>query len=210
VSPTIAERVSTRILYAITERKWGFPAVLMPMIVQNFGPIGALRWLGKNMPRYEQTLREMGSIRGNLCFLVASMLNGCAYCVYAHGRALELHYFKSRGELFPIDAHGFLSLLELDDSEVLASLDRHLATAGLEAERQLVRRLYELKLEGATPRADEASLVHAIGMFDALNFCAIQSQSALDDAHDPINKDADLKARYAEARMRAGLGPATR
>jgi hypothetical protein len=205
MSEPLSHRIATRLWLSVSERMWGFPAVLMPMLVQNFGPLGSIRWFARNMPTYQKTLREHGDIRGNLCFMVASMLNGCAYCVYAHGRALELHYFKTRDKLFPIDAHGIVKLLEHDDSEVLATLERHLTAAGLESEVPIVRRLYAIKLEGAKPRDDEAWLVHAIQMFDQLNYCAIQSQSALDDAHDPINKDAALKARYAEARLRAGL-----
>jgi hypothetical protein len=59
-----------------------------------------------------------------------------------------------------------------------------------------------LKLEGAEPRDEDKHLVHAIGMYDVLNFCAIRSQAALDDAHDRVNKDSALKARYAAARLR--------
>jgi hypothetical protein len=64
--------------------------------------------------------------------------------------------------------------------------------------------LYALKLEGAEPTPADANLVHAIQMYDMLNLCAIEGQLELDDAHDVINKNTELKQRYAEARLAAG------
>ena len=37
-------------------------------------------------------------------------------------------------------------------------------------------------------------------MFGFLNSCAIEASTKLDEAHDPINKDTELRARYDEAR----------
>jgi hypothetical protein len=209
MSDGILDRVASRVLLAIAHTKWGVTAVIMPEIVATLGPFRAIKWMATNLPRYERDLAAMGGVRGHLVYTMASMLNGCPYCMYAHGRAFELHYFEERKRLFPLDEHQFLALLELPDAAAREQLEAALLEAGLDYEVRLVRRIYALKLEGAEPRADEDDprLMHAIQMFDTLNRCAILSQAALDDAHDRINKDADLKARYADARLAQGKKP---
>jgi hypothetical protein len=202
----IAERVAAIALRAIGRRKLGITAVLMPAIARSLGPVGALKWMATNMPKYERAVAEMGPVRAHLMCSVASLLNGCAYCTYAHARAFELHYFQAHDRLFPMDAHRLISLSALDDDEALHELDEALKAGGIGDEMEMVRRLYALKLEGAEPTPDDRHLVQAIKMFDVLNACAIESLAAIDDAHDFIQTDADLKARYAKARLRAGRG----
>ena len=200
------ERIAVRILLLVARTKWGVTAVIMPVIVQRFGPFGAFRWLAKNLPKYERSIVDLGPIRANLVCATASLLNGCSYCTYAHGRAFELYYFEKYDRLFPLDEHEFISLIPLTDESVREKLEASLTEAGLADEVVVLRRLYSLKLENATPTSsvEDGYLMHALQMFDDLNFCAIDSQLALDDSHDRINKDTDLKARYAEARLAAG------
>jgi hypothetical protein len=199
-------KIARWILLAIGRFRWGLPVVIFPDMVEMLGPLRALRWMASNLPRYERELKMMGGVRGNLVYMVASLLNGCAYCANGHGRAFELHYFDQFGRLFPLDEHEIISLMSLTDTSMRKHLETALADAGLVAEIAVVQRLWALKFEEAQPTADEGHLAHAIEMFDVLNRCAIGSQAALDDAHDPINKDRSLKARYAEARLREG-GP---
>jgi hypothetical protein len=201
-------RLVTWILLTITGQKWGLRAVLMPVIVRQLGPFSALKWAATNIPKYEKAAEEMGMMRGNLAFTIASLLNGCAYCVYAHGRAFELYYFEKHGKLFPLSDHELLNLIPLTDDAVKAQLEDALVEADIGEEVKIFHRLFELKFEGAEPKTrEDEHLVHAIGMYDFLNYCAIQSQAALDDIHDKINKDQDLKTRYAEARLDAGRKP---
>jgi hypothetical protein len=198
-------RIVTWVLLAITGKKWGLRAVLMPVIVRQLGPFAALRWASKNIPKYEKAAEEMGMMRGNLAFTLASLLNGCAYCVYAHGCAFELYYFQKYDKLFPLSDHELLNLIPLTDDDVKGRLEQALIDAGIGEEVALFHRLFALKFEGAEPQtAEDHHLVHAIGMYDFLNYCAISSQSALDDIHDKINRDEALKIRYAEARLEAG------
>src|SRR5262249_15299751 len=130
------------------------------------------------------------------------------YCLYAHARAFELHYFDKHGRLFPIDQHEFLSLIPVTDDTSRSRLESALQESGLDAEIEMFRRLYALKLEAATPQsARDHLLLEAIEMYDMLNFCANADQLELDDAHDEIQKNEELKARYAEARLQAGRKP---
>jgi hypothetical protein len=201
----VLDRLVIWILLTITGKKWGLRAVLMPVIVRQLGPFGALRWASKNIPKYEKAADEMGMMRGNLAFTIASLLNGCAYCVYAHGCAFELYYFQKYDKLFPLSDHELLNLIPLTDDDVKGKLERALVEAGIGEEVAIFHRLFELKFEGAEPKtAEDHHLVHAIGMYDFLNYCAISSQAALDDIHDKINRDTALKIRYAEARLEAG------
>jgi hypothetical protein len=198
------DRAATFVLLTIGRRLWGITAVLMPEIVAVLGPFGALAWLARNMPKFEEGLKVMGGLRGNLVYTCASMANGCSYCTYAHARAFELYYYKATGRLFPLDEQQIVSLIALEDADVWRHLEGALREAELDAEVPVLRRLFALKLEGAEPGPDDGHLVHAIAMYDTLNRCAILSQAAVDDAHDRINKDAALKESYAAARLRAG------
>jgi hypothetical protein len=201
VTQGLLHRGATRILVEISRRKWGVTAVLMPSIVDRLGPLGALRWIAANMPKYEASLVEMGPVRAHLMCMLASLLNGCPYCAYAHGRAFELYYFEKFKRLFPLDEHRLIGLSELTDDEQRAELARALDAADLHDEIALFDRLYALKLLGEEPRPEDHHIVHAIKMFDVLNYCAIDSQAAVDEAHDRVNMDTDLKRRYAAARM---------
>jgi hypothetical protein len=198
----LATRAVERALLFVGRRMWGVGAVIFPVIVRNFGPVGAVRWFARNLPPYERAIRDIGGLRTNLLCCVASMLNGCAYCTYACGRAFQLYYFREHDRLFPLDDHEIVALVQLPDGESCARFEAALAESGLDAEIPLIRRLYAIKLEGApASMPDEAFIVHAIQMFDDLNFCSIDDQVPVDEAHDRINRDVTLKDRYAKARL---------
>lgn len=198
----LSKRLATWILLTISRTLWGLPAGLMPVIVDRLGAFGAIRWIVKNLPRYERMLKDLGPIRGHLAAAFVSMLNGCYYCAFAHARAFELHFFKARGALFPLDEHQMVDLIVLPDPELLARLDAAFGSAQLAEGPALFRRLVELMFRGAEGAgAEDGYLLHTIRMFEVLNFCGISTAVPLDGAHDPINKDHDLKARYAQARL---------
>ena len=54
---------------------------------------------------------------------------------------------------------------------------------------------------GGAPGANGGATTGAAGACDALS---ARLQTVLDEAHDRVNKDQALKARYAEARLEAG------
>lgn len=203
-----ADRFATWFLRQYPLQRWGLRLVISPYIVQNLGPMPAIRWALINGPRADRLRRELGSMGANFVLAVASLLNGCSYCLYAHARAFELYYFDKHGKLFPLDQHELLSLIPLTDEASRTRLENALQEAGLEDETATFRRLYALKLEAAKPENDRDRIfLEAIEMYDMLNFCANADQLELDDAHDEINKNQELKARYAEARLKAGRKP---
>jgi len=202
----LVRRLASWILLTLARRMWGLPVALMPVLVDRRGPLGAIRWMATNLPRYERMLKDLGPIRGHLVSAFVSMLNGCYYCAFAHARAFQLYYFKERGALFPMDEHQMVDLVVLPDQEVLARLEQAFAAGQMPEATQLFSRLVELKFRGAVPSgAEDAYLQHSIQMFEVLNFCGISQDVPLDvGPHDPINKDQDLKNRYAQARLAAG------
>jgi hypothetical protein len=191
------------ILRRITTTLWGSPPLLLPEIVEHLGPLGALSWFAKSLPPYEATLKKWGRVRTHLLCVEASLLNGCSYCIHAHAYAFELYYFREKGELFPLDEHALVALRDLPDSEIRAALKQALANVRLDEEAGMFDRLWELKFERAPSEKDEVDqrIAHILGMFEMLNFCGVNSQMPFDHAHDPINKDTELKTRYAEARL---------
>jgi hypothetical protein len=200
----LATKALERVVLFAGRRMWGVGAIILPEIVRQFGPVGGVRWFVRNLPPYERAIKEIGGERTNLICCAASLFNGCAYCTHACARAFQLYYFDRSGKLFPLDDHQIISLIELPDTEALDKLDGALKEAGLDEEVTLIRRLYEIKLEGSEPKSDDAFLVHAIHMFDDLNFCSIDGQLGADEAHDRINRDIGLQQRYAAARLGKG------
>ncbi len=91
---TFFSSISTWLLITIGRKKWGVTAAIFPIIVKNLGPFGAIRWLLANLPKYERAIKDFGPMRANYICAIASLLNGCSYCTYAHGRAFELYYFR--------------------------------------------------------------------------------------------------------------------
>lgn len=198
------EKLVAWVLGQIGRRLWGFAPVLMPRIVERLGPVGALRWMARNMPVYERTLKEMGPIRCHLACVVASLLNGCSYCAYGHARPIQLYYFRDRGALFPLDEHELIALSHLEDRELNTRLEQALEAAGMREEIALFRRLRALKFGEAAPESEEdRRLLHLLQMFDVLNSCGIDRLVPWDDAHDPVYRDKELQARYAQARLDA-------
>ncbi len=201
---TLTERAATGVLRVLTGRLWGFHPNLMPEIVQRLGAGGALAWFAKNMPRYEKTMKLLGPRRTHLLCLETSLLNGCGYCVFGHAYAFQLYYFKEREALFPLDEHQIVGLRRLPDVEVRAALESAFAQAGMPEETAALAKLWALRLDGAVADDDEGRrMLHLIEMFNVLNYCGVDSASSADEAHDPINKDEELRARYAEARLTA-------
>jgi hypothetical protein len=200
----LATRTTQRLFTIVSRRMWGVGALILPQLVEQFGPVEAVRWFARNLPPYERAIKDLGGMRTNFICCAASLFNGCAYCTYACAYAFELYYFKEKDRLFPLDDQQFLSLIQLTDGQAHEELDLALDEAGLPEEKEILRRIYAIKLEGAAPGPDDGFLVHAIQMFDDLNFCSLDGQLSVDEAHDRINREDDLKERYAKARLAAG------
>jgi hypothetical protein len=191
------------ILRRITTTLWGVPPLLLPEIVAHLGPFGALSWFAKMLPPYEKTLKDWGSVRTHLLCVEASLLNGCSYCIHAHAYAFQLYYFKEKHQLFPLDEHALVALRDGSDEEARAAVKSALSASQMPEDEALFDRLWQLKfdptLDGVTDT--DRRIRHILRMFEMLNFCGVDSQMPFDHAHDPINKDTELKERYARARL---------
>jgi hypothetical protein len=76
-----------------------------------------------------------------------------------------------------------------------------LVTAGLHTEAIWVDRMVALAEGSQTPvDAAEVRLAHVIRMADTASRIAATHNAAPDEAHDPVNKDAAVKARHAALR----------
>jgi hypothetical protein len=195
------DRLAVRALEGLGKQLWGFPPRLMASIVAELGPMGALAWFVRNMPRYERTLRVLGSMRTHLACTVISLYNGCRYCSYGHAYALELVYLKEREKLFPVDAREMSEWVGLEPGQLRDRLVDALQRADLHVEVLWVDRT--LAMVSSTQRPvdrDEARIAHLVRMFKVLNAVGIAGKVEPDEAHDPINKDHALKARLATLR----------
>ncbi len=201
MSGSLPQRMAVGILRGLTTKIWGAPPFLLPQIVEHLGPFGALSWFAKNLPEYEAILKDWGPLRTHLLCVEASLLNGCSYCVHAHAYAFQLHYFRDKGRLFPLDEHQLIALRDGSDAELRDAVKAALVAGQMPEEEALFDRLWRLKLEGEPADDTDRRIGHLLKMFEMLNFCGINSRTPFDHAHDPINKDAELKLRYAEARL---------
>src|SRR5262245_46132689 len=204
MAASLLDRSATRLLEGLGRKLWGFSPRLMREIVGRLGGLGALGWFVAHMPRYERTLKVLGPLRTHLLCSGISLRNGCAYCTYGHAYAFELHYLRERGRLFPLDEHEIVALHRLEPARLAQRLTEALQSGALEEEIPLLRRLLALS-EGHDEGSEEHDrrLRHLLRMFAVLNTCAIESNVAPDEAHDPINKDRALRERYAALRRGA-------
>jgi len=81
-----------------------------------------------------------------------------------------------------------------------------LANAGLHTEAIWVDRIVALAEGSQTPvDAAEVRLAHVIRMADTASRIAAAGNATPDEAHDPVNKDAAVKARHSELRAAAAI-----
>jgi hypothetical protein len=198
------DRLAIRALEGLGRLLWGFPPRLMGPIVHQLGAMEALGWFVRNMPRYERTIRLLGPLRTHLACTLVSLYNGCRYCSFGHVYAVELIYLKERGTLFPFDAHAVSDWIGLEPAELRRRTVDVLQQADLHGEVLWVDRT--LALAGGSQRpvdGQEARIAHLVAMFGVLNAVGKACDVEPDEAHDPLNKDLDLKARHSELRRSA-------
>ncbi len=184
-------------LAAACHRMWGFTPGMVPAIVERMGSRRAIAWFAANMPRFLVTQYVLGSVRTHLACIAISLRNGCSYCAYSHGYALELIYLRDRNRLFPLGAATLATWCDLDPRRLRGRLRDVLERAGLHAESMWVDRTLDL-VDGAQPvDRHEARLAHLVRMVGTINTIAIGADVQPTGAHDPVNKDTALKARHA-------------
>jgi len=200
--------VATRVLESVSNRMWNLKARLMADIVEQHGPSQSLKWFAANMPTYEKILKTWGPLRTHYLAVTVSAINGCGYCTYGHALAFELHYFDRTGKLFPLSEFEMRDLSALPEGEVLQCLIGALRDASMGEEAPWVERIAAVhaasKAGGSAAVAvpgdrDTQWLRHLVEMFGWLNACGIEAETEPDAAHDPINKNTDLRRRYDEA-----------
>ncbi len=198
------DRLAVRVLEWLGQQLWGFRPRLMGPIVHQLGAVKALGWFVRNMPRYERTLRILGPLRTHMACTLVSLYNGCRYCSFGHAYAVELIYLKERGALFPIDAHTVSDWIGLEPAELRQRMIDVLQQADLHGEALWVDRTLAMASGSQRPvDAAEARIAHLVSMFAVLNAVGKAGDVEPDEAHDPLNKDHDLKARHSALRRAA-------
>lgn len=191
------ERGATAVLQGITRMRWGFPARLMAPLVHRMGPVRALGWFLWNLPRYERLLARFGAVRVHLLATAISLVNGCEYCGYGHGYALELTYLREHGTAFPLRRAELVELCGQPPATIRRRLMSAAQTAGLHGDAAWLDRAIEL---AANPELrpvdrDELTVAFLVRMFGVLNGVGIADATEPDHAHDAANKDGNLKQR---------------
>jgi alkylhydroperoxidase family enzyme len=199
----IVDRAAVGVLNALGRSLWGFPPRLMAALVDRGGALRTLAWFAANMPRYELTRRALGALRTHLITTSISLVNGCEYCAFGHGYAMELIYLREHGTLFPRSVDELLALRRHEPDEIRAELADALEAAGLPDEVPWIERAIALTAGTAQPTANDARLTHLVAMFALLNGTGIACGTEPDEAHDPVNKDVALKERLRSLRAAA-------
>jgi hypothetical protein len=190
------------VMNEVTRRRWGFPAHLMGPIVDRLGPLRALGWFAWNMSRYERTLAYFGPVRTHLLVTAISLVNDSKYCSYGHGYALELAYLRDHGQLFPLDEQDLEQLRGCPPALIRYRLLDAVRRAGLHTDARWLNRAIELTTTPDPRPVEHADLriVHLVRLISMLNATAIAAHTALDEAHDALNKDSALKHLYHSLR----------
>lgn len=175
---------------------------MMRHFVSLNGPARSLGWFATKMPVYERILRRRGPIRTHLLASAISAFNGCAYCNHGHALAFQLHYFRYKAELFPLDETLMIELGGRAYGTIIGRLSEALVQAGLDHEVQALKRIAMLfGSPELAVSAEDKDIVFLIDMFASLNACGIVATPVIDQVHDPINRDANLITRYRRARL---------
>jgi hypothetical protein len=204
MTQSLSERLVTTVIWAMCRTLWGFSPRMIPHVVHTMGPLRAAMWFASHFPRYLWTLRVLGPTRFHLVCVVISLHNNCTYCAFGHAYALELIHLRDRNRLFPLDAVTIADWLDLEPRELQRRLHGVLREAGLHVEALWVDRTLALATGKQKPMdRTEARIAHLVGMIGTINRIAVQSQVEPDEAQNPVNKDAAVKARYAELRAEA-------
>jgi hypothetical protein len=205
MTQSMLERLVTRAIWTMCRALWGFSPRMIPHVVHTMGPMKATMWFAANFPRYLWTLHVLGPIRFHLACMAISMHNNCTYCAFGHAYALELVYLRDRDRLFPIDAGTLAGWLDLHPRELQRRLHHLLQEAGLHVEALWVDRTLALATGRHEPvDATEAKIAHLVRMVGRINRIAVENRVEPDEAQNPVNKDATIKARYAELRGAGG------
>jgi alkylhydroperoxidase family enzyme len=195
------ERLVVRWLEAMCRSLFGYTPRVLPHAVHRIGPFAALRWFSINIPRYLITMRVLGPVRTHVAAIVISLYNGCTYCAFGHAYALELVYLRDHDRLFPLDARTIAGWLHLEPRELANRMHLLLQDAGLHVEALWVDRTLGLVTGAHQPMdPDEARIARLVRIVSMVNRMAIESGVAPDEAQNPINKDAAIKALHAELR----------
>jgi hypothetical protein len=199
------ERLITRAIWTMCRALWGFSPRMIPHIVHRMGPLRALVWFAVNFPRYLWSLHVLGPVRFHLACVAISLHNNCTYCAFGHAYALELVYLRDRDRLFPLDARTLAGWLDLEPRELERRLHGVLHEAGLHVEAMWVDRTLALACGVQQPvDSVEARLAHLVRMLGTINKIAVDSKVEPDEAQNPVNKNSEIKARYAELRAHQG------
>jgi hypothetical protein len=195
------DRGAVRVLGELARRRWGFSPNIVPHLVEQLGPIRAVRWALRAAGTVDTAVRSLGAVRAHLVCVVISQFKGCQYTTHGHAYALELHYLRQHDRLFPTDADTMAGWAGLPRAELRGRLRDTLMAAGLHVELLWVDRTLALA-EGGQQPIDEAErrLAQLVTLFGTLTAVSIVGGPEPDQAHDPINRDARLKTRLAALR----------
>lgn len=206
------------ILEGIGNHLWGFKPNIMKQIVSEHGHFGSLKWFINNMPFFEATLKRVGGYRVNLIAAQVSALNGCPYCTFGHAYAWQLYYFKKNKKCFPIDEMEIKGYCGKGQEYVVQKFRDMFDSDQFKTERNDFERTLTIlnrKLNNRNDNGDinttkndsdhddllsNQDISHLIDMFIYLNTCSINGNTPHDQAHDPINKDLNLRKEYKQAR----------
>lgn len=197
---SFGDKAATRILETVSGSLWDLKANLMSDIVDQHGAGRSLAWFAANMPKYEKILKVWGPLRTHYLASAISIINGCGYCTYGHAYAFNLHFFEQRNELFPLSEEDLRDAKALGAQEAEALLAGALVDGDMADEVEWLTRTVGIMESRTASDADDERLLHLVEMFAWLNSCGVKGDTEPDEAHDPINKNGDLRRRYHEAR----------
>ena len=190
-----------RAVAELARRHWGFCPNVVPHLVEQLGPVRALRWTVRASSTFDAAVRAHGPIRTHLACVAIAQIKGCSYTAHGHAYALELHHLRQHDRLFPVDADTMAGWAGLPRSELRGRLRDALMSAGLHVELMWVDRTLALAEGDQQPiDEDERRLAQLVTLLATLSAVGIVGGPEPDQAHDPINKDVRLKTRLAALR----------
>ena len=201
---SMRERAVSRIGGFFTRISQGYWLAFLEELIRTFGVEG-LQQIGEQNEEILAALGERWDAEtAQLVVGMGALWNGCSYCGAGHIYAANLLHFQRTGDLLPFDERDVPRLQQWTDSAILEELLARFS-GPLDAVGALVRRQFDLKINGAEPEDDaDALLLRACAAWDIVNECSIVID--LDEVP-PLNpamaKNRALQRRYRKRREAA-------
>lgn len=202
--PGLHHRLLGALMDAYTQAQMGYALPFAAELFDTYGVVGFSQWASKTADARDRAVERWGSTTSDMLVAITAAWNGCRWCSRGHLRAANLAFLRDTDALYALDEAHMEGWQHLRDGELVEQLSRRLIDADLQADAEVLRRLFELRAGAQAANDDDQILLTLVAAWDLLSECSVlvdvgDQVPALDT---DLARDDDLNARYEALRRR--------